>query len=103
MTPSAHHVVAVAALVVGACSSTFGGVDADQTLAPRRGPVLATGAPPRVTMGAELLPVPTAFWRFQEPAGQPRVSEGRYKYSLVDSDTTHPVRRSGQGEGLFGL
>lgn len=48
------------------------------------------------------LPVPLTFWKFQEPAGAPRVSEGQHAYLLSDADPDHPVGRTAAGGGLFG-
>jgi hypothetical protein len=45
-------------------------------------------------------PEPLALWTFQEPTSAPRVSQGRFNYSLEDGNASFPVER-GFG-GLFG-
>lgn len=47
-------------------------------------------------------PAPLAFWKFQEPSGQPKFTDPRssFNYSLADGDPHFPVLRSDRG--LFG-
>ena len=52
-------------------------------------------------IGPTAPPVPLAFWKFQEPLGSPRVSEGLHSYALTDGDPVHPVSSTSSG-GLFG-
>ena len=44
------------------------------------------------TAAAHVVPVPVAFWKLQEPAGQPKVDEIR-GYKLVNGNESAPILR----------
>jgi hypothetical protein len=46
------------------------------------------------------LPVPLALFKFQEPTGSARMSEGQYQYALIDGNSSHPLPRV--DDGVFG-
>lgn len=49
------------------------------------------------------LPTPLVLWKFQEPTGSPRISSGLYSYSLIDGNTSNPIKTvSIKGGAPFG-